>query len=406
MKNILSRFRSAGFVYLLLSWTIIFSSCQKDVAAIKAPEKYTTFSDVFEGFWIGMNKNYVFWDVDTTNWDKVYQQYQPVFATLNKDNPEDQKKSVKYFKEMLGNIVDGHFDITFKPSAIQDSSFYPALLRKAKADPDFYYIIPDDHFLSAIPDNYLDNGYKTAAIELNDDNLAVVSGTINNSILYFYFNKFLLWDAWDDAFGEDTQGNSTPNNEAGAVLAYFFNHLKNLPPNIKGIIIDVRENPGGNILDQNFLLGRFIDKPLVIGQTRYKLNPGRLDYTPWADAVIKPFQNGNSIRVPVIALVNKHTISMAEVLAMTVKSLPNGKLVGERTWGGHGGLMETEDFNGGSFRVPGFLTVNAASTMFRYKDGKIYEGIGVPPDIEIKTDKTAIAAGRDLQLEKAISLIP
>ena len=60
---------------------LFLSSCRKDLKNVETPENYIggSFSEVFDAFWNGMNNNYVFWDIDTTNWDNMYKIYKPIF---------------------------------------------------------------------------------------------------------------------------------------------------------------------------------------------------------------------------------------------------------------------------------------------------------------------------------------
>ncbi len=79
MKRNLLLVIAASFAFLTIS------SCRKDIQNVPVPENYIggSFSDVFESFWNGMNNNYVFWSIDTTNWDNMYKIYKPVFAGLD-----------------------------------------------------------------------------------------------------------------------------------------------------------------------------------------------------------------------------------------------------------------------------------------------------------------------------------
>ncbi len=43
--------------------------------------------------------------------------------------------------------------------------------------------------------------------------------------------------------------------------------------------------------------------------------------------------------------------------------------------------------------------------MLKYRDGKIYEGVGFPPDVEVKYNAASLAMGRDKQPEATIGLI-
>src|SRR4051812_44754155 len=133
---------------------LLVSSCTKDIRNVNSPENYVggSFSDVFEAFWNGMNSNYVFWDIDTTDWDAMYKRYQPLFANLNVNNANDQKKSVNYFRLMTQGLVDSHYNLTFGPNAIADSSVSPSYGRKQDTIHPFV-------FYANYSQNYLDSGF-------------------------------------------------------------------------------------------------------------------------------------------------------------------------------------------------------------------------------------------------------
>ena len=250
-------------------------------------------------------------------------------------------------------------------------------------------------FSTLIPNNYIDaSSLKkgTDSITFDGSKIAftAVSGTIQNKILYLYFSDFAF-------------------NYSGAkvtpVLNYFFNTIAALPANIKGIVIDVRGNGGGEITDLDYLLGSMITKPLTFGYTRSKNGNGRLDYTPWAPAIVTPQPGAVNITVPIVVLADHTSVSMAEITAMAVKTLPNGKFIGTTTWGANGPLAPLVYYNSGQFTVGSYLSVYTSSSMFKYLDGSIYEGKGVPPNIFAKETNAAYSSGVDLQLNAAISYI-
>jgi len=144
---------------------------------------------------------------------------------------------------------------------------------------------------------------------------------------------------------------------------------------------------------------------LQFGYTRYKIGSGRLDYTPWIKAMITPQPGANVAKAPVVALIDNYSISLSEAVAMSVHCLPNGVLIGETTWGATGPITNNVIYNDGSFNVPGFLSVYTSSAAFKYVNGKIYEGIGFPPDIAISVNASLVNAGTDQILDKAISLV-
>jgi carboxyl-terminal processing protease len=222
-------------------------------------------------------------------------------------------------------------------------------------------------------------------------NRYAMAGTFDNSILYFSCNMFELKSSYIAA----------NDNGIKQVLNYFFAKLAN-PTGLKGVIIDVRGNPGGDVRDLNFLLGSMISSPLTFGYTRYKSGNGRLDYTPWAPAIITPQAGAKGLNIPVVALADAWSVSLAELTTMAIHTMPNGKFIGETTWGANGPISSNQNFNGGQFTVADFLSVYTSSSEFKYLNGNIYEGKGFPPDIYVPYDEATLMQGHDPAFEAAI----
>jgi C-terminal processing protease CtpA/Prc len=149
---------------------------------------------------------------------------------------------------------------------------------------------------------------------------------------------------------------------------------------------------------------------LTIGSARYKSGEGRLDYTPEIPFLVTNYPGGK-IDIPVALLVDKFSVSCAEISAMTVKLLPKGHVIGERTYGGTSALTDNRVFNGGSFTGDLLWTVSKTpSCMFKCADGNFYEEVGVPPDEPVAQDwglflseMSSPGTGRDNVLEAAIT---
>jgi C-terminal processing protease CtpA/Prc len=380
------------------------SSCRKDLPVVNAAQNYPggSYPDLFEAFWNGMNSNYVFWGVDSTNWDKMYTTYKPLFAKLTTFDSASESTAENYFAAMTAGLIDSHYNLTFE---LTGNSFSPATYRRELMNPNYFTdsTFPSAVLDSLIPYKYIDAsslvmGTDTVSMEGSATPFTAVSGTINNSILYLYFSSFALSQAG---------ANTSP------VFNYFFNMVQNLPPYIRGIVIDLRGNGGGEVADLDFVVGQMIKTPVTFGYTRAKNGTGRLDYTPWAPAIVKPWYGGSAnIKVPIVALADHLSASMAELTTMAIKTLPNGKFIGTRTWGANGPLAPQVYFNGGQFTIgtstfgsTGYLFTYTSSTMFKYLNGSVYEGVGVPPDIYARETTAAYNSGEDLVVDAAINYI-
>lgn len=402
----------------LALFMLCFSSCKKDITTVNQSGSTLAgnFSQVFNDFWNNMNNNYVFWSIDTTNWDNMYKIYNPLFSKLNLNDSNDETTAKGYFKKIVDGLADSHYTLFPDGDFIQPAhdrklknpQFVENLFGSAPYSPSvdgkFYYT-------NLVDSLYLDSTSKHIAIDTvsSNSNFMVVSGTINKGqVLYLSFSSFSLVSEYQGAFPK-----------AKDVLDYFFSQLKNTA--IKGLVIDVRGNGGGDLEDLNFLVGSLISSPLHFGYTRSKNGNGRLDYTPWADATITPTAGAAAYTKPIVVLADGESVSLSEITTMALKILPNTTFVGDTTWGANGPLTENAVFNAGSFNfgklgtdigsgnVSYYGNAYTSSTMFKYIDNKIYEGKGFPPDFDIKeTLRTVFLPNNyvdDPQLDKAITII-
>lgn len=374
---------------LLLFFLTEMLSCSKNetVTFYDAPKNFT---QVFESFWFGMNKNYLFWDREKVKWNDIYIKFKPLFKSLDLSSPNDLKKSIGYFRAMTDSLHDGHFSIAFTPAILKDSIVYPSYFRiKNKNIPQISFIKTDT--------TYLDPGFRFAAdnnFSSNGVPLFATCGTINGNILFFQCSSFNLFKSY----------NSSIPNSVKPVMDYFFFLLDN-SANLKGIIVDIRNNQGGDINDLNFFVSRLITNPLHFGYTRYKTGNDLLDFSPWVKSFINPTGKKSLDNLTKVVLADKYSASMSEMVMLAAKALPASFVVGDTSWGATGALLPKEVYNSGQFSISGFMNVRQSSISFKFIDDQTYEGIGFPPDYQIASTTADLVAGRDKQLEKAISLI-
>ncbi|MBB6130749.1 S41 family peptidase [Mucilaginibacter lappiensis] len=377
---------------LLFIIVAMIMSCRKqlDQQVNPSSEPENNFKDVFNAFWNGMNRNYVMWDIDTTNWNNMYRIFSPAFSKLQIDNPVDRALAAHYLRQMSIGLRDSHYSLEFNDPLLKDSSIIPADIR-LKQRPDYHLPYPADYF-DQIAQRYLDQPYYAAAYNTDQQHsLRYIAGTIHNHILYFRLNAFSVYRAFNG-----------DNNGMTVLLNFVFNSIKN--NNTRGVIFDLRDNTGGDLQDLNFLVGQFISSPLQYGSSRYKSNNNPFDHTPWMPALITPAPGSKKFTKKIVVLVNMHSISMAELTTMALKALPNTVVIGERTYGANGLLTNEEDLNDGSFNVGDFANIQMASALFKFKDNQVYEGVGFPPDIQVSYNESQVGIYVDKQFEKAISL--
>ena len=157
---------------------------------------------------------------------------------------------------------------------------------------------------------------------------------------------------------------------------------------IKGLIIDLRSNPGGNL-------------STVCDIARQLLPEGHIVYTMDREGNREDYDcdGKHEIDIPVVVLVNKYSASASEILAGALKDYQKATLVGTTTYG-KGIVQRIINLKDGTAVK---LTVSSYYT----PNGVNIHGIGIDPDVEIEYDAEA-ATGEDKvdnQLEKAIEVM-
>lgn len=155
---------------------------------------------------------------------------------------------------------------------------------------------------------------------------------------------------------------------------------------MKGLILDLRSNPGGNLSTVCDIARMILPKGLIV-YTEDKYGE-RVEYT---------CDGSNEIEVPLVVLTNGYSASASEILAGAVKDYGIGTLVGTTTFGK--GIVQKvinlSDHSAVKLTVSNYFTPN----------GNNIHKIGVSPDIEEPFDGEKYLTGIDNQLEKAKAVL-
>ena len=176
---------------------------------------------------------------------------------------------------------------------------------------------------------------------------------------------------------------------------------------LKGIILDLRSNPGGLLNESIDIVNLFVEKGEEIVVTKGKIKDWEKSY--------KARKNPLDLETPLIVLINSNSASASEIVSGSIQDLDRGVIIGRRSYGKglvqqsrklsynsqlkvtvakyyipSGRCIQALDYSnrnedGSVGKVPDSLT----STFYTRNGREVKDGGGVMPDIKIKNDEVA-----------------
>lgn len=152
---------------------------------------------------------------------------------------------------------------------------------------------------------------------------------------------------------------------------------------LKGLIVDIRSNPGGLLNVVVDIVDEIIPKGLIVYTD--DVNGNRKEYNGSSD---------NEITVPMAVLVDGNSASAAEIFAGAVQDYGKGKIIGTQTFGK--GIVQTiQPLTDGS-------AIKYTIAQYYTPKGQVIQGNGVTPDMVVELPKDAT---EDLQLDAALEYV-
>ena len=152
---------------------------------------------------------------------------------------------------------------------------------------------------------------------------------------------------------------------------------------LKGLIVDIRSNPGGLINVVVDIVDEIIPKGLIVYTD--DVNGNRKEYNGSSD---------NEITVPMAVLVDGNSASAAEIFAGAVQDYGKGKIIGTQTFGK--GIVQTiQPLTDGS-------AIKYTIAQYYTPKGQVIQGNGVTPNMVVELPKDAT---EDLQLDAALEYV-
>ncbi|OGG27012.1 hypothetical protein A2960_02605 [Candidatus Gottesmanbacteria bacterium RIFCSPLOWO2_01_FULL_39_12b] len=180
-------------------------------------------------------------------------------------------------------------------------------------------------------------------------------------------------------FGDQT------TDEWKKAIAEIGKELQKSPSEIKGMILDLRNNPGGYLSASVYIASEFLSDGIVVIQE--SVNQSQQQY--------KVNRKGDLLKIPLVVLINKGSASASEIVAGSLQDRGRAKLVGETSFG-KGTIQEPQE-------LPGGAGIHITTAKWLLPSGIWINGTGVIPDVKIENDEAK--PEEDLQLEKGIETL-
>lgn len=303
----------------------------------------------FMSLWTTFDKRYAVFEQRNVDWARQFDIHRP---QVNEATTDDELHAV--LTSLMGSLDDAHVSL-FAPN----KPFW-------NGHQEFRQPTALNHFSGdLILNTYLERRFTNYQDQ-------IFYGVVRDEIGYMVINHFQ---------GDDL-----------VVIDDILQEMKDL----KGIIVDLRRNGGGDFTTGQVLVSRFADQKRLAFSAQPKDGPGPNDFAESVDYFIEPdgpFQYDG----PVVVLTDRYTISAGESVILFFRVLPNVTVIGERTAGAMGERIEKELPNGWIYSITGQIIRDA--------EGISHEGPGIPPDLFVENTPAEIQRGTDRVLETAIERI-
>ena len=316
---------------------------------VTAPESNQNVAD-FEAAWAWVDSVYPVFDIKQIDWEDVHAEYRPRAERALGD------EIFQVLHDMLSVLEDPH--VYHKTNG--GTRFFPFVSPRLLND--------QDEFSAQLVRSYFDDELRIACKD------GVEYGILNDNVGYIRITHFNEDDMMDD-----------------------FPAVLNSVSGTQGLIIDVRNNTGGDSENVDAVVRLFIDAPMV---WPLAFNADGIRVEPWPD--ITPYGTRSQYVNPIVVLINGASLSSGELFPEVLKQLPNVTVVGDTTAGAS--CNDRKQFTGDR-RLPSGKLVHIPTWCICRYDGVPWETIGISPDIRVEQTEEDIRQGRDRQLEYAIDLL-
>ncbi|HLN97616.1 MAG TPA: S41 family peptidase [Pyrinomonadaceae bacterium] len=326
---------------------------------IRNPEKN------FEELWKTFHNRYPFFELRNVDWKKQYDTYRP---KVTRETSDDELFDI--FCRMLAPLHDGHVE----------------LIAKASADRKKRYFTPEKkpRFWQEFTSREIKQLFKTTEKTLVANGFGQPTET----------QAWMLHYCKSRAFGyiRILELEGVKKGSLTAALDRIVGDFKDSD----GVVIDIRNNPGGDDSTAITIINRFCDRKRVAFHRKTKIGPGEDAFTSRKTWHIEP-QGDAQFTGPIVLLTCDSVFSGGEAFALAIKQLPHVTIIGDHTNGIFSYQLEKKLPNGWRYCL--------SYQKYFSADMVCYEGKGVPVDIKLLNKKTDIENGVDPLIIRALKVL-
>lgn len=343
------------YLHLLFFITILAICSFNCTDTLLGEDQDESYSSIFNLIWTEFDEQYASFDQKSINWDSLYTVYYPLATSAKND---DQLFGV--ITEMLDQLDDSHVSID-NTKKLHTSGFEDEL----ESTSQFNLAITSDYLSE--PGKYKDftayyNGFYYGKID---------------SIGYIFITGF-----------DDSEGSNWADG-----IDQIISELSGT----KGLIIDLRVNPGGTDVVAHRIASAFASEKRVAYKVKTRNGPKHTDFDSPKTWYLDP-SSTQTYTKPIAVLTNRYVVSAAEVFLLLIKSQDHVTQIGDTTSGAFSDVSFTKFLpNGWSFELSHQLYMNP--------DGTSPEGIGCIPDIYVVNEDLYTDTGNSIKdnvLEEAL----
>jgi hypothetical protein len=348
-KDRLSLFSKGGITrYTYDRLSALPEYCQNDCASKSKDPEYN-----FEVFYQAFKENYPFFKLHHVDWDVIYKTYRPQVTAETTDDGllEICSAVVKSFHDPHVSLQAGDRWIgSTKPDALS----LQVQQEFASEKPMDRYFKSLEKLRSIIKTDFLDVDCRMAA------NNFIVWGKIKPQI--GYLNIFVMGDY---------AGIGASRTDSLAVLETTMDQVMEYFRSVEAVVVDVRFNMGGYDENSIMIANRFADRRRLAFTRKAVCGEG---FTEKQEFYVHP--EGNfQFTGPTFLLTSERTVSAAEIFVICMMACPHVTRVGGTTAGALSAAL--------TMHLPNGWRVEMSNEVCETADGNVYEGVGIPPQVEV-----------------------